>query len=849
MITHIHFIINKTKKYQRLLVSLSLVLLLVGFIRSFHNEFKVGDNQGNLILKARWEADERANGFYQGIRNLTVNGRRITPDAIYRTTFKYNSQHEVNPYYSSPGRYQVIEMNLGEVQTVSFLQYHSPISGLLDVQLDGQVYTTLNAYDEGWEERLVTIDFPSKYGISRSNFIWYIAAALFMFVGYVFIRQGYYQRLTMHHLLIVGCSFLLIAGTLFVSYRYYGEAPVRLLNESYGKKRWLLALFSATSLISLVVFTWHQWAQNRRVFRFVLPVVTLAGVSYLCVAILENGYSNIVNILPGYLFWNWLMFLIVYGILITVTHSIRWSGIILVTMATALGIANGVMIELRITPIQLYHFFQLGEARSVAEQFSLSLTNDQVVGLMLGASLVCILLMQPKTGFIRFKKQRALRIAIGTMATVGMLLVGIPQIVKYGAANLDYWRMQSTYSKHGFLVALFNYEEAGKMVKPKHYNEKDVAKVMAQYPTKPSSSQQFPNIIIIQNESQADFSNLTDLKLSQDPLKYQHALNQKHPHGDLVVSVFGGGTANTEYEVLTSNALGAGMKGMFPFQQLFKEPHNSVVAFLEENGYESAAIHPYPKENYRREQVYQQLGFDVAYFNNGERIVHELVQPEYERGYMTDKSLFAGVRTLYERKSDKPLFTFVATMQGHGGYKQKDYPTDIALNMSRSSSLQERVYLTSLSKSDQAFKELTDYFQEFSEPTVIVMYGDHQPALSDEFYEQFMDEGDRARLHRTPFIIWANFELTKGSKTTFSPNFLVPYMLEVLADSEYALPIPPYYQFLSEVMQDTPVYTTWGYQLANGEYVDEVRTDFYEAYRQAEYQNVTQPTEFRPYYE
>ena len=283
---------------------------------------------------------------------------------------------------------------------------------------------------------------------------------------------------------------------------------------------------------------------------------------------------------------------------------------------------------------------------------------------------------------------------------------------------------------------------------------------MAKY-SNTKSSKKLPNIIIIQNESQADFTNLPGIELSEDPLAFQHALNQRHSHGEVNASVYGGGTAITKYEVLTGNTTASLLKGIFPYQQLISKPHNSVVTTLKAQGYHTIAIHPYYEANYRRNVVYPLLGFDESYFLDGSRTIYEFMEPEYERYFTSDKSLFEGIANLYDTKGTSPLFTFVVTMQGHGGYKDKTYPTEITLNMPREQSLSERVYFTSLKKSDEAFKDLIEYFREFDEPTVIVMYGDHHPALSESFNEKFIDKEDKGSLYRTPYIIWTNFELER----------------------------------------------------------------------------------------
>ena len=45
-------------------------------------------------------------------------------------------------------------------------------------------------------------------------------------------------------------------------------------------------------------------------------------------------------------------------------------------------------------------------------------------------------------------------------------------------------------------------------------------------------------------------------------------------------------------------------------------------------------------------------------------------------------------------------------------------------------------YLALMRKSDDALKELIDYYSQVKEPTMIVLFGDHQGKLTTAFYEQ-----------------------------------------------------------------------------------------------------------------
>ena len=88
-------------------------------------------------------------------------------------------------------------------------------------------------------------------------------------------------------------------------------------------------------------------------------------------------------------------------------------------------------------------------------------------------------------------------------------------------------------------------------------------------------------------------------------------------------------------------------------------------------------------------------------------------------------------------------------------------------------------YLTLANKTDEAFKKLIDYFSAQTEPTILVMFGDHQPSVEQEFldkaYGVTQDEMTMAQYmdkFKVPFIIWANYPLENIDAATSTADTL-----------------------------------------------------------------------------
>lgn len=91
-------------------------------------------------------------------------------------------------------------------------------------------------------------------------------------------------------------------------------------------------------------------------------------------------------------------------------------------------------------------------------------------------------------------------------------------------------------------------------------------------------------------------------------------------------------------------------------------------------------------------------------------------------------------------------------------------------------------YLTLVQKTDAAFEELTEYFATQDEPTVILMFGDHQPSdyicnpilrlmgQDSSIRETSVDELRKGYV--VPYILWSNYDLEKEEDNAISANYL-----------------------------------------------------------------------------
>lgn len=270
--------------------------------------------------------------------------------------------------------------------------------------------------------------------------------------------------------------------------------------------------------------------------------------------------------------------------------------------------------------------------------------------------------------------------------------------------------------------------------------------------------------------------------------------------------VFGAGTSNSEYEVLTGNSTQFLVQGSTPYQMNVKDEEYGLATTLETQGYKPIALHPYVGTNWDRNNVYEKMGFDEFYSkeNWGSKI-------DNIRWCASDKSAYDKVIELDEQIDEK-MFVFLVTMQNHAGYDHSGYENSVSLNYQQDYPLTEQ-YLSLLQNSDEAFKGLVEYYEKREDNTLIIMFGDHQASIEDDFYgelfgkpvEELSFEESQQRFI-TPFYIWANYDIEEATDVQMSSNYFGSYILDKAGVRKSI-----YNEFLLDMQKDIPIIGQGGF--------------------------------------
>ena len=438
-------------------------------------------------------------------------------------------------------------------------------------------------------------------------------------------------------------------------------------------------------------------------------------------------------------------------------------------------------------------------------------TEPMLVGAVLVLVLIWVLRKEFRKGRFLMDRHTA-PVRLGCLA-VGIACLGVavaPERLEELGVQTDVWDQTGAYRTSGAVAAFLCNLEFLEVDEPEDLSPQRLSWIMDQVevPEETAVSVDHPNIVAIMNESWADFEEFGNLSLTESVTDYIRSLDNAI-WGHTYTSVFGAGTSASEFEFLTGNSMAFLPSGSIPYQQYILDDSPSLASLLKEEGYRTLAFHPGERTSWQRNQAYPRLGFDA--FKCGEDMD---VEQTFEHGYVSDRSDFEQIIWEFEHKeAGEPLFLFNVTIQSHGSYTVEDYPAQVQLTDEPGKYPMAEQYLTLVNKTDEAFAMLVDYFSQQEEPTILLMFGDHQPSVEQEFLdkaygvaqadmtmEQYMDK------YRTPFVIWANYPLEEEGPEETSLNFLGQYLLR------YAGIEPdPYGQFLWSFQQTIPALTFVGY--------------------------------------
>lgn len=381
---------------------------------------------------------------------------------------------------------------------------------------------------------------------------------------------------------------------------------------------------------------------------------------------------------------------------------------------------------------------------------------------------------------------------------------------------LGIYTQQWRTNANGFLLNFTIAMRYSIIEEPEGYSPQAVEEIAAQYDgTAPDPDRQPVNLICVMNEAWGDFDVFGDaLKLTADPMPFYHSMRENTVKGSLYMPVTGGGTANAEYEFLTGNALAFLPINTVAYQLYIEEDMASLAHQAEDAGYLTTAVHPYYSSGWNRVHAYEDLGFEQQLYDV------DFEKPAYIRQFISDASSYAKLEELTANEGQQ--FIFNVTMQNHSSYalswRGLDRTVELADADGKAYAEQAAQYFSLLRASDDALREMIAYYEQSDEPTMIVMFGDHQPSITDGFYEDLYGKAlnDRTaaevqKQYATPFFIWANYDISE-----YKDVDLPAFALGALTAKMAGLGLTGYQELLLDLVDEFDSINPAGYLTTDG---------------------------------
>ena len=638
-------------------------------------------------------------------------------------------------------------------------------------------------------------------------------------------------------------------------------------------------------LIFLTVKKVHFSADVNKILTYIAGIAT-PFIAFLWLEFYNDAqfWVPIFSIPFLYLILDIIVYYVIYIFFLLIFNSIRGASICMIIVTAVFGIFNYELTLFRSMSFIASDIYSFVTAVSVANTYQVQIDVDTAEYFLMALVLVALLLKLDKVKLFKWKG----RIVYALISC--MIFAGFTQVYVYSdyleniGVDFRVYRPQYKYRYYGTLLTTMRTFGYLHVTQPEGYSVSAVKKITKQYTenettetqenntstenasanttssktsvnaattsttesaTTQNKTTKKPNVIAIMNESFADLKAVGDLQVSQDYMPFFRKLTKNTIKGYTYSSVFGGNTANSEFEFMTGNTLAFLPDNSVPYQLFLRSKTAGLTYTLKNQGYSPCyALHPFYKTGYSRYKVYPLMGFDKFYTSDNFSVFTDTVNY-----HITDSEDYKKLISLYENRTDKdkPFYLFNVTMQNHGSYDGSTLETgdEVQIEGNLQSYSKAEQYLNMIKMSDNALKELVHHFEKVDEPTVIVFFGDHQPDLEESFYNRLLHsdiqklEGEELeQLYKVPFLIWANYDIKEETVERTSNNYLSTYLAEAAGIEKTG-----YLEYLTKLRQEIPAINAIGYWDKNGKFyeIDDEKSPYYELiheYNLLEYNNL-----------
>lgn len=518
-------------------------------------------------------------------------------------------------------------------------------------------------------------------------------------------------------------------------------------------------------------------------------------------------------------FYYWL-FLFVFFIAGRTSISMA----ICVSAIAIIGVGNYFVVMFRSNPIVPWDIYSFETAMGVADNYVFSV--DWALAEHI-AMFILMLIVGVRTNIRLSKKilRPILTVAMCIPAYFYISYLWQDNLERNTGLNDTLFNAKYMHSKDGFFVSFILDIHFLQIEEPKNYSDEYALSLLnEQEVEKVETPEELPDIIAIMDETFSDPAVLGEFETNKDYMPFVHSILRGEVantiSGYTDVSVLGGNTANSEFEFLTGNSMAFFPNGSVPYLQYIRDGISTIVPQLEEYGYTTYGTHPYRAKGWNREFIYDLMGFDYRYFQGSFPFEDKL------RNYVSDEADFKSILE-WRNNTEGPFFMFNVTMQNHsnyGGDFDNFDPQIVAKFKNTYSNKYLNKYLSLMYETDQDVASLLSELSQSDRKTIVVFWGDHQPNdyVVRPIYKEYGLDFDnqtyeqQQQRQKTPFFIWANYDIQEQTNVEISLNYL-----NILLFETAGLQLDEYQTFRKNLWQgQIPMMNAVGYRNDDGDLVE-----------------------------
>lgn len=300
------------------------------------------------------------------------------------------------------------------------------------------------------------------------------------------------------------------------------------------------------------------------------------------------------------------------------------------------------------------------------------------------------------------------------------------------------WDQRSNYLWHG--ATMYTLQEGSRYfaladVAPDIDEAEEAAQILLSAAPKPDGAKkEFTprNIHLVLLESFWDPNGLKKARYKQNPLAPDfRKLWKSAGYSHALAPVFGGYTANSEFEVLCGFPV---VKDNVKFERQLLNGVPCLPHILADKGYRTIASHPNVPVFWNRVNAYERMGFQTYWS------LQDFVQDDMNREFMSDATLFRQVleKIAPTLEAKQPILDYIVTYFGHWNYPlSESRPSKIT---SPSPVEEVTTYANTIYYKSRELMGFIKQIQQKDPDSIVVVFGDHLPFLGENF-AGYVDSG------------------------------------------------------------------------------------------------------------